>query len=56
MGIKQFRPTTPSKRNMSVSTYEDITKSKPERSLITSLKKHAGRNSYGKSCFSLPAY
>lgn len=48
MGIKQFRPTTPSRRNMSVSTFEEITKTKPERSLVTSLKKHAGRNSYGR--------
>jgi len=48
MGIKQYQPTTPSRRNMSVSTFEDVTKTKPERSLTTSLKKHAGRNSYGR--------
>ena len=48
MGIKQFKPTTPSRRGMSVSTFEEITKSKPERSLVTSLKKNAGRNSYGR--------
>ena len=48
MGIKQFNPTTPSRRNMSVSTFEEITKSKPEKSLVKSLKKHAGRNSYGR--------
>ena len=48
MGIKQYKPTTPSRRGMSVSTFEEITKSKPERSLTTSLKKHAGRNSYGR--------
>ena len=48
MGIKQYNPTTPSRRNMTVSTFEEITKTKPERSLTTSLKKNAGRNSYGR--------
>ena len=48
MGIKQYNPTTPSRRNMTVSTFEEITKNKPERSLTTSLKKNAGRNSYGR--------
>ena len=48
MGIKQFKPTTKSRRNMTVSTFEEITKTKPERSLTTSLKKNAGRNSYGR--------
>ena len=48
MGIKQYKPTTPSRRNMTVSTFEEITKNKPERSLTTSLKKNAGRNSYGR--------
>ena len=48
MGIKQYKPTTSSRRNMSVSTFEEITKNKPERSLTTSLKKNAGRNSYGR--------
>ena len=48
MGIKQFKPTTPSRRGMTVSTFEEITKNKPERSLVTSLKKNAGRNSYGR--------
>ena len=48
MGIKQFKPVTPSRRCMTVSTFEEITKTKPERSLTTSLKKNAGRNSYGR--------
>ncbi|MBQ6860417.1 MAG: 50S ribosomal protein L2 [Clostridia bacterium] len=48
MGIKQYKPTTPSRRGMSVSTFDEITKTKPERSLTTTLKKHAGRNSYGR--------
>ena len=45
MGIKQYSPTTPSRRGMTVLANEEITKSKPERSLVTSLKKNAGRNS-----------
>ena len=48
MGIKQFKPVTPSRRGMTVSTFEEITKTTPERSLTTSLKKNAGRNSYGR--------
>ncbi len=48
MGIKHYRAVTPSTRNMSVSTFEEITKKTPERSLIAKKKKHAGRNSYGR--------
>ena len=47
MAIKVYKPTSPGRRNMSVSTYEEITKTKPEKSLITPLKKNAGRNSRG---------
>ncbi len=48
MGIKHFNPTTPSRRNMTVSTFEEITKKTPEKSLLTSKSKTAGRNSYGR--------
>ena len=48
MGIKHFRPYTPSRRNMTTSTYEEITKKTPEKSLLASKKKHAGRNFYGR--------
>ena len=48
MGIKQFKPVTPSRRGMTVSTFEEITKTKPEKSLTTKLKKNSGRNSYGR--------
>jgi large subunit ribosomal protein L2 len=48
MGMKHFRPTTPSLRNMTVSTYEEVTKKTPEKSLLTTKKKNAGRNSYGR--------
>jgi len=48
MAIKSYKPTTPSRRHMTVSAFEDIDKkAKPERSLIENLKKNAGRNSYG---------
>ena len=45
MGIKHYRPYTPSRRNMTSSTYEEITKKTPEKSLLATKKKHAGRNS-----------
>lgn len=48
MPIRQYRPTSPGRRGMSVSTFEEITKTKPERSLTVSLQKHAGRNNQGK--------
>src|SRR5437870_9999699 len=48
MPIKQYKPTSPGRRGMSVSTFEEITKTKPEKSLIVKLQKHAGRNNQGK--------
>ena len=48
MGIKHFRPYTPSRRNMTMSTFDEITKKSPEKSLLTKKKKNAGRNSYGR--------
>ena len=48
MAVKTFKPTTPSRRNMSVPSFEEVTKSTPEKSLIVTKKKHAGRNSYGR--------
>ncbi|MBE5821251.1 MAG: 50S ribosomal protein L2 [Clostridiales bacterium] len=48
MGIKHFSPTTPSRRNMTVSTFDEITKKTPEKSLLAKKNKTAGRNSYGK--------
>ena len=49
MAIKTYKPTTPSRRHMTVSAFEGIDKkAKPERSLTEVLKKHAGRNSYGR--------
>src|SRR5919109_3918183 len=48
MPIRQYRPTSPGRRGMSVSTFEEITKTKPEKSLVVKLKKHAGRNNQGK--------
>ena len=48
MPVKVYKPTTPSRRGMSVLTFEEITANKTERSLLVSLKKHSGRNSYGR--------
>ena len=48
MGIKHFKAYTPSRRSMTVSTYEEVTKKSPEKSLLATKKKYAGRNSYGR--------
>jgi len=48
MPIRQYRPTSPGRRGMSVSTFEEITKTKPEKSLTVRLKKHSGRNNQGR--------
>lgn len=48
MAVKVYKPITPGMRNMTGYTFEEITKSKPERSLVVSLRKHAGRNNLGK--------
>ena len=48
MAIKTFNPTTPSRRNMTVTDYSVLSKVKPEKSLLENLKKNSGRNSYGR--------
>src|SRR5574344_207786 len=48
MGIKKFNPYTPSRRHMTSSDFAEITASKPEKSLVVSLQKNAGRNNQGK--------
>jgi len=48
MGIKTYRPYTPSRRNMTSHDYQEITTSTPEKSLLVSLKKSGGRNNQGK--------
>ena len=49
MSIKTFKPTTPSRRNMTVSGFDGVDKkARPERSLVTTIKKNGGRNSYGR--------
>jgi len=48
MGIKTYRPYTPSRRNMTSLTNDEITKKSPEKSLLATKKKNAGRNSYGR--------
>ncbi len=48
MGIKKFKPTTPGRRFATVSTFEEITKSRPERALLEPVRSRAGRNGQGK--------
>ena len=48
MGIKKFKPTSAGRRQMTVSTFEEVTRTRPEKSLVERLKKNAGRNSYGR--------
>ena len=48
MATMKYKPTTPSRRHMSVASFDEVTKFTPEKSLIVTKKKHSGRNSYGK--------
>jgi len=48
MAVKGFRPTTPSRRHMTVNTFEEITTDMPEKSLLVALKRSGGRNAHGK--------
>jgi large subunit ribosomal protein L2 len=48
MGIRKYKPTTPGRRGASVSTFEEITRDRPEKSLLAKGRKRAGRNVYGR--------
>lgn len=48
MPVKSFKPTSPGRREMTVSAFEEITTDKPERSLVENLKQHSGRNNKGR--------
>lgn len=48
MGIRKYKPYTPSRRHMTASTFEEITRSTPEKSLVVAIKKNSGRNNQGK--------
>lgn len=48
MPIKKYKPTSPGRRGMTGDTFEEITKTEPERSLLSDKRKHGGRNAYGK--------
>ena len=48
MAVKTFKPTTPSRRNMTVTDYQVLSNVKPEKSLLENLSKNSGRNSYGR--------
>ncbi|HSN76799.1 MAG TPA: 50S ribosomal protein L2, partial [Anaerolineae bacterium] len=48
MGIRVYKPTSPGRRGMSVLTFDDLTKTRPERSLVEPLPRQSGRNNRGK--------
>ena len=48
MGVKRYKPYTPSRRHMTSSDFSEITKKEPEKSLVVHLKTHSGRNNQGK--------
>lgn len=48
MAVKKYKPTTPGQRGMTSYTFEEITRSEPERSLIAPLRRHGGRNVHGR--------
>src|SRR5512137_146430 len=48
MGIQEYKPTSAGRRFMSINTFEEITKGKPEKSLVRSVKKTGGRNNLGR--------
>ena len=48
MAVNKYKPTTPARRHMAVPSFDEVTKSTPEKSLIATKKKNAGRNSYGR--------
>ena len=48
MAIKRYKPTSPGRRNMSVSAFDEITKSTPEKSLVEKKTSTGGRNNYGR--------
>ncbi|MGD8455933.1 MAG: 50S ribosomal protein L2, partial [Anaerolineales bacterium] len=48
MAVKKYKPTTPSRRGMTGHTFDEVTKSKPERSLIVPKRNRGGRNSHGR--------
>ena len=53
MAIKKYKPTTPGRRGMTVYTFEEITRSKPEKCCIVPLKSTGGRNNHGRTHRSL---
>ena len=48
MAIRRYKPTSPGRRFMSVSAFDEITKSEPEKSLLEPVKRKGGRNNYGR--------
>ena len=48
MGIRKYKPTSPGRRNMSVNTFEEVTQYEPEKALLEPIKRHGGRDNYGR--------
>ena len=48
MAIKKYNPTSPARRHMSVSAFDEITSTTPEKSLLSPIKENAGRNAHGR--------
>ena len=53
MSVRKYKPTSPALRQMTVLTFEEITKKEPEKSLVVSLKKSGGRNLKVESLFAI---
>src|SRR6476661_44813 len=48
MGVRQFKPTSPGRRFMTISDFDEVTRDKPEKSLLAPVKRHGGRNNTGR--------
>src|SRR3954465_6570102 len=48
MGVRQFKPTSPGRRFMTISDFDEVTTDKPEKSLLAPVKRHGGRNNTGR--------
>ena len=48
MGVRQFKPTSPGRRFMMISDFDEVTTDKPEKSLLAPVRRHGGRNNTGR--------
>ena len=54
MGVKKYNPTSPGRRGMTVSTFEEITKKEPEKALTEPVNRTGGRNNQGRMTIAAP--